>query len=107
VQLAFANVNAPEIGEYGVDHVKPPGLRCRACAFRARGERRRHRWAGAESRGAALRSSLKSSEGDRYAMGAEIDAITEFEEVMDLPRGGRSSRFELEPLLIFVYQIQI
>ncbi len=89
VQLAFANINAPEIGEYGVDHVKAAeAFGCRAIRVFEPGEiAGAIAWARRES--ATLRLpvivEIITERVTNIAMGAEIDAIAEFEEVLDLP----------------------
>jgi len=85
VQLSFENVNAPEIGVYGVDHVKvAEGFGCKA--IRVTDPER-------------IADSLKRAQGlmkefrtpviveiilervTNIAMGVEIDNITEFEDL--------------------------
>lgn len=88
VQLAFENVNAPEIGEYGVDHVRA------AEAFGCIGVRvfepgdigKTLEWARREAaeRRLPVVVDIITERVTNIAMGAEIDAITEFEEVVDL-----------------------
>src|SRR5260221_4463010 len=89
VQLAFANVNAPEIGEYGVDHVKAAeAFGCRAVRGFAPGKiAGAIAWARRESAAQRLPVIVEiiTERVTDIAMGAEIDAITEFEEVIDLP----------------------
>jgi tartronate-semialdehyde synthase len=88
VQLSFKNINAPEIGEYGVDFVKVvEGLGCRA--IRVSDPERIH-----ESLQAARRLATElavpvvveviTERVTDIAMGPEIDKITEFEEIVDL-----------------------
>jgi tartronate-semialdehyde synthase len=89
VQLGFENVNAPEIGGYGVDHVKA------AEAFGAKAVRVFEpseigpaiRWARetAESLRVPVLVEVITERVTDIAMGPEIDQITEFEEVIDLP----------------------
>jgi len=89
VQLAFANVNAPEIGEYGVDHVRAAeAFGC--CAVRVFAPEKiagAIAWARRESAAQRLPVIVEiiTERVTDIAMGAEIDAITEFEEVIDLP----------------------
>ncbi len=89
VQLAFANVNAPEIGEYGVDHVKAAeAFGCRAVrVFAPEKIAGAIAWARRESAAQRLPVIVEiiTERVTDIAMGAEIDAITEFEEVIDLP----------------------
>ena len=89
VQLAFDNVNAPELDGYGVDHVKvAEGLGCKALRVRD-----------PEELGAAFEKAQAMMAEFRVpvvvevilekitniAMGTQIDAITEFEELATLP----------------------
>ncbi|MDB5410433.1 MAG: glyoxylate carboligase [Rhodospirillales bacterium] len=89
VQLAFENINAPEIGEYGVDHVKAAeAFGCRAVrVFEPEKIAGAIAWARQES--ATLRVpiivEIITERVTNIAMGAEIDAVTEFEEVIDQP----------------------
>ncbi|MBV8126761.1 MAG: glyoxylate carboligase [Planctomycetaceae bacterium] len=91
VQLSFANINAPEIGEYGVDLVKAaeafgclatrvfqPGRISEAIAWARRESERR--------RVPALVEVI-TERVTNIAMGPEIDRITEFEEVLDVLDG--------------------
>jgi tartronate-semialdehyde synthase len=88
VQLAFENINAPEIGEYGVDHIKAAeAFGCRAVrVFEPKQIAAAIAWARRES--ATLRVpvivEIITERVTNIAMGPEIDAITEFEEVLDL-----------------------
>ena len=85
VQLSFENVNTPELGVYGVDHVKvAEGLGCKAI-----------RVSDSEKIGDALKQARTLAREFRtpvvveiilervtnIAMGTEIDAITEFEDL--------------------------
>jgi tartronate-semialdehyde synthase len=83
VQLAFDNINAPEIGGYGVDHVKVvEGLGCKAIrvtepdriqdAFRQARE-----WIGQYQVPVVVEVILERV--TNIAMGTEIDKIVEFE----------------------------
>ena len=89
VQLGFSNVNAPEIGDYGVDHVKAAeAFGCRATRiFDPEEIAGAIAWARKES----LRQSVPvlveiiTERVTDIAMGGEIDKIVEFEEVIDLP----------------------
>src|SRR5512134_272423 len=89
VQLSFRNINSPEVGEYGVDHVKvAEGLGCRAIRVFEPGKIQ-------DSIQAARRMSRELSvpviveviteRVTNIAMGPEINQITEFEEIIDLP----------------------
>jgi tartronate-semialdehyde synthase len=85
VQLSFDNVNAPEVGGYGVDHVRvTEGLGCKALRVHDPGDLR-----------PALEKALRLMAEYRVpvvvevilervtniSMGTELDAITEFEEL--------------------------
>ncbi len=87
VQLAFDNVNSPDLEGYGVDHVKvAEGLGCKAIRVRD-----------PEQLGAAFEKAVAMMAEFRVpvvvevilekvtniAMGTSIDAITEFEDVAD------------------------
>lgn len=87
VQLSFPNVNAPELGGYGVDHVKvAEGLGCKAL-----------RVTEPDAIGPALEEAKKLTARFRVpvvveivlervtdiAMGADLDTVVEFEEVAD------------------------
>jgi tartronate-semialdehyde synthase len=88
VQLSFHNINAPEIGDYGVDHVKAAeAFGCLARrVFKPGDLADAMRWA----RKASLEKQVPAlvevitERVTNIAMGAEIDKITEFEEVLDL-----------------------
>jgi tartronate-semialdehyde synthase len=88
VQLSFDNVNAPELGGYGVDHVRvAEGLGCKALRVHEPGDL-----------GPALEKALQLMAEYRVpvvvevilervtnvAMGTELDTITEFEELTSL-----------------------
>jgi tartronate-semialdehyde synthase len=84
VQLGFDNVNSPELGKYGVDHVKvAEGLGCKALRVTDPRE-----LAGAFARARELMATHRVpvvvevvlEQVTNIAMGTEIDAITEFEE---------------------------
>lgn len=89
VQLAFENINAPEIGVYGVDHVAvAEGLGCKAIRVTEPSQMQ-----------AAFKEAAKLMEEFKVpvvvevilervtniAMGTELDNVVEFEEVVDLP----------------------
>ena len=89
VQLGFDNVNSPELGKYGVDHVKvAEGLGCRALRVRDPRE-----LASAFARARELAGQLKVpvvvevvlEPVTNISMGTELDAVTEFEELATLP----------------------
>ncbi len=89
VQLAFDNINAPELQGYGVDHVKvAEGMGCKAIRVTTPD---------------AIQPALKQAKAwvtefrvpvvvemileriTNVSMGTEIDNVTEFEETLDLP----------------------
>lgn len=88
VQLSFKNINCPEIGEYGVDHVKATeALGC--LAFRVFepdkiGETIQRARTLAEERRVPVVVEVITERATDIAMGPEIDKITEFEEIIDL-----------------------
>jgi tartronate-semialdehyde synthase len=89
VQLSFENINAPELGVYGVDHVAvAEGLGCKAIRVTDPKD--------AQAAFATARQLMKQyrvpvvvefilERVTNIAMGTEIDNIIEFEEVLDLP----------------------
>jgi tartronate-semialdehyde synthase len=89
VQLSFENINNPEIGEYGVDHVKAAeAFGCRATrVFKPDEIGRAIAWAKreAEMHRVPVIVEVITERATNIAMGAEIDKVTEFEEVVDLP----------------------
>ena len=83
VQLSFENVNSPELGEYGVDHVAvAQGLGCKAIRVREPGE---IGTAFAEAKRLMAEFSVPVivevilERVTNISMGTEIDNITEFE----------------------------
>ena len=94
VQLSFENINAPELGVYGVDHVAvATGLGCKA--IRVTDPR------DAQAAFASARELMKKyrvpvvvefilERVTNIAMGSEIDNLVEFEEILDLPLDGGS-----------------
>jgi tartronate-semialdehyde synthase len=88
VQLSFRNINSPEIGEYGVDHVKVvEGLGCKALRVfdperiqEAIQEARRL----ADTLQVPAVVEVITERKTDIAMGPEIDKITEFEEIVDV-----------------------
>jgi tartronate-semialdehyde synthase len=89
VQLSFENINAPELGVYGVDHVAvAQGLGCKAirvtdphdaqAAFATARE-----WMAEHKVPVVVEFILERV--TNISMGTEIDNIVEFEEVLDLP----------------------
>jgi tartronate-semialdehyde synthase len=89
VQLSFENINAPELGAYGVDHIAVArGLGCKAIRVTAPNH--------AQAAFATAREWMAEFQVPvvvefilervtNIAMGTEIDNIIEFEEVLDLP----------------------
>jgi len=89
VQLSFQNINAPEIGVYGVDHVAvAEGLGCKAIRVTDPHQ--------AQAAFATARQWMKEysvpvvvefilERVTNIAMGTEIDNVVEFEETLDLP----------------------
>jgi tartronate-semialdehyde synthase len=88
VQLSFQNINAPEIGDYGVDHVKAAeafGCIARRVFDPAEiGEALQ--WARTRATQASLPVMVEiiTERVTNIAMGPEIDKVTEFEEIVDL-----------------------
>jgi tartronate-semialdehyde synthase len=89
VQLSFENVNAPELNGYGVDHVAvAEGFGCKAIRVTDPGEIQ-----AAFAKADALMEEFQVpvvveiilERVTNIAMGTEIDNITEFEEILDLP----------------------
>lgn len=85
VQLSFENVNATEVGEYGVDHIKvAEGLGCKAIRVRQQEEidpaiEQAKRWMAAYQVPVVIEIILERV--TNISMGAEIDKIVEFEEL--------------------------
>jgi len=85
VQLAFDNVNSPELGEYGVDHVKvAEGLGCKAIRVREPDDLPAA-FAQAQRLMAEFRVPVVVEvileRVTNIAMGTELDNVTEFEEL--------------------------
>lgn len=89
VQLSFENMNCPEIGGYGVDHVKAAeAFGCLARrVFDPNDIADAIAWARAEADAKRVPVIVEviTERVTNIAMGPEIDAITEFEETIDLP----------------------
>jgi tartronate-semialdehyde synthase len=87
VQLAFENINAPEIGDYGVDHVAAAeAFGCVAArVFNPEDIAPTLAWARreAEAQRVPVVVEVITERVTNIAMGPEIDRITEFEEVVD------------------------
>ena len=89
VQLSFENINAPEINGYGVDHIAvAEGLGCKAIRV-TRPDDIQAAFAQAQAWMDEFQVpvvvELILERVTNIAMGTEIDNITEFEEVLDLP----------------------
>jgi len=88
VSLSFENINAPELGEYGVDHVKAAeAFGCRAIrVFEPDKIAQAIAWARKESADTRVPVLVEiiTERVTNIAMGAEIDKIKEFEPVIDL-----------------------
>jgi tartronate-semialdehyde synthase len=88
VQLGFDNVNSPELGKYGVDHVKvAEGLGCKALRVRdprelAEAFRAARELAAAFKVPVVVEVVLEPV--TNISMGAELDAVNEFEELATL-----------------------
>jgi tartronate-semialdehyde synthase len=103
VSLAFDNINSPETGNYGVDHVQvAEGLGCKAIRVRTPDE---FKGAFAEARRLMAEHQVPVviefilERVTNVSMGLEIDAITEFEEILDVPTGAVDARARvLEPV---------
>ncbi|UEM24998.1 glyoxylate carboligase (plasmid) [Skermanella mucosa] len=89
VQLSFENVNAPELNGYGVDHVAvAQGFGCKAIRVTDPNEIQ-----SAFAQADALMEEFQVpvvveiilERVTNIAMGTEIDNVTEFEEILDLP----------------------
>ncbi|MGQ7791127.1 glyoxylate carboligase [Faunimonas sp. B44] len=89
VQLSFRNINAPEIGDYGVDHVRAvEAFGCiGARVFNPEDIAPTLEWARREAaeRRVPVVVDIITERVTNIAMGAEIDNVVEFEEVVDLP----------------------
>lgn len=96
VQLSFKNVNSPELGEYGVDHVKAAeAFGCLAArVFRPEDIAPTLQWARRESAERRLPVVVEMilERVTNIAMGTELDQITEFEDIITLP-----SEMDLSP----------
>jgi tartronate-semialdehyde synthase len=103
VSLAFDNINSPETGNYGVDHVQvAEGLGCKAIRVRTPNE---FKGAFAEARRLMAEHQVPVviefilERVTNVSMGVEIDAITEFEEVLDVATGAVDANARvLEPV---------
>jgi tartronate-semialdehyde synthase len=88
VQLSFENMNAPEIGDYGVDHVTvAEAFGCVAArVFNPDDIAPTLAWARREAKALSVPVIVEviTERVTNIAMGPEIDRITEFEDVLDL-----------------------
>ncbi len=88
VQLSFENVNNPELGEYGVDHVAvAEGLGCKALRVKSPNEFKEafaeaHRLMDEYQVPVVVEFMLERT--TNVSMGTEIDAVNEFEEILCL-----------------------
>jgi len=89
VSLSFQNINAPEIGEYGVDHVKAAeAFGCRAIrVFEPAKIAEAIAWAKSEAAKLQVPVIVEviTERVTNISMGAEIDKINEYEPIVDLP----------------------
>ncbi|MEW9310250.1 glyoxylate carboligase [Labrys neptuniae] len=89
VQLSFENINAPDLESYGVDHVAvAEGLGCKAIRVRSPNEfgqafEKAREWMREHRVPVVVEFILERV--TNIAMGPEIDAVTEFEDILDLP----------------------
>jgi tartronate-semialdehyde synthase len=103
VSLAFDNINSPETGNYGVDHIQvAEGLGCKAIRVRTPSE---FKGAFAEARRLMAEHRVPVviefilERVTNVSMGLEIDAITEFEEILDVAIGAVDAKARvLEPV---------
>jgi tartronate-semialdehyde synthase len=103
VSLAFDNINSPETGNYGVDHVQvAEGLGCKAIRVRTPNE---FKSAFAEACRLMAEHQVPVviefilERVTNVSMGVEIDAITEFEEILDVATGAADAKARvLEPV---------
>jgi tartronate-semialdehyde synthase len=89
VQLSFENLNTPELGVYGVDHVKvAEGLGCRAIRVTepealAAAFKQANEWCREDRVPAVVEIILERV--TNIAMGVEIDGVNEFEALAEGP----------------------
>ena len=95
VQLSFENINTPEIGEYGVDHVKVvEGLGCKAIRVRKQEEidpaiEQAYAWM--EQYKVPVVVEIILERVTNISMGTEIDKVMEFEELALKPEDAPSA----------------
>ena len=103
VSLAFDNINSPETGNTGVDHIQvAEGLGCKAIRVRTPNE---FKGAFAQARRLMAEHQVPVviefilERVTNVSMGTEIDAVTEFEEILDVPAGAADAKeLVLEPV---------
>jgi len=89
VELSFENINSPEVGSYGVDHIKvAEGLGCKAIRVTEPDKiqaafKQADAWMKEFQVPVVVELILERI--TNISMGAEIDNLVEFEEVLDLP----------------------
>jgi len=95
VQLSFENINTPEIGEYGVDHLKVvEGLGCKAIRVRKQEEidpaiEQAYAWM--EEYKVPVVVEIILERVTNISMGTEIDRVVEFEELALRPEDAPSA----------------
>jgi tartronate-semialdehyde synthase len=95
VQLSFENINSPELGEYGVDHLKvAEGLGCKAIRVRRQEEidpaiDQAYEWMARYRVPVVVEIILERV--TNISMGTEIDKIMEFEELALSPADAPSA----------------
>ncbi len=89
VSLSFENINVPEIGAYGVDHVKAAeAFGCRAVrVFEPDKIAAAIAWAKREAKEKSVPAIVEiiTERVTNIAMGVEIDKINEYEDILDVP----------------------
>jgi tartronate-semialdehyde synthase len=96
VQLSFQNINAPEVGEYGVDHVKAAeAFGCRAIrVFDPLGAPRDRDVAGARARRGHHRTDYQHRDGNRDQQDRRVRADPRSAEFRRLPTGAGVDGYE-------------
>jgi tartronate-semialdehyde synthase len=95
VQLSFENINSPDVGEYGVDHVKVvEGLGCKAIRVHKQEEidpaiEQAEKWMAEYKVPVVVEIILERV--TNIAMGTEINNIVEFEELATSPEDAPSA----------------
>jgi len=95
VQLSFENINSPELGEYGVDHLKVvEGLGCKAIRVRKQEEidpaiDQAYEWMAEYQVPVVVEILLERV--TNISMGTEIDKVMEFEELALSPEDAPSA----------------